>query len=396
MDAGDGLTFRRALSVSPFSDGLVAAGIGFSDGDSIAASREELQKLFIQHGSTEMFARVATPRTSPTPNDSTNLSGAVELANLAKRLGIAFNPEFGLFAGYGDALSQPAPDFSDYPEFQIPPGWHLLGLDAMCRTVKEYAATVAHAITETGVEVSVWDVGNEVEFGCAGIAPAPDSSARSAYRSPDGVDPQIGRRSMVDVMRMDPDSRIKWLSQHIWPYVGALLAAFSDGVRSVDPKARISTHMSAFGAIHTPTAMAFWAGMHQAGFRPNELGFSLYPSSPSSKLSSFRRTVQEVTSRFAKDVFVAEFGYPASPMSGDHIFADWNRVEPGYPIDENGQARMLAELIDWGQANGLSGLRPWAPDLCVGIWAPMSLFRLDDRTAIARPALEAFGGTRER
>ena len=44
-----------------------------------------------------------------------------------------------------------------------------------------------------------------------------------------------------------------------------------------------------------------------------------------------------------------------------------------------------------GAENGVSGVRPWAPDY-LGDWGPMALFELDPRThvASAKPALSAF------
>ena len=63
---------------------------------------------------------------------------------------------------------------------------------------------------------------------------------------------------------------------------------------------------------------------------------------------------------------------------------------PGYPQTPQGQADFLRHLIAWGRREKvLSGIRPWAPDLALPGWAPMSLFERDGRLVHPRPALDA-------
>ena len=44
---------------------------------------------------------------------------------------------------------------------------------------------------------------------------------------------------------------------------------------------------------------------------------------------------------------------------------------------------------NWGAASGVSGMRPWGPELTVPGWAPMALFALDGKTASPQPGLGA-------
>lgn len=89
-----------------------------------------------------------------------------------------------------------------------------------------------------------------------------------------------------------------------------------------------------------------------------------------------------------RPVFVAEFGYPSGRMSG--VFA-WNDPVPGYPLSVEGQAGFVRDLVTWGRTERvLSGIRPWAPDLALPGWAPMSLFERNGSAVSARPALDAF------
>ncbi len=121
----------------------------------------------------------------------------------------------------------------------------------MTTALRAYGAAAAKQIIGTGAAVDVWDLGNEVEFGVAGVAVRPlpggcdaSAGAAGAYEAPDGIDRAIGQMSVSTLARMDASHRIAWLREHLWPYEAKLFAAVADGIRSVDPGARFSTHVS--------------------------------------------------------------------------------------------------------------------------------------------------------
>ena len=123
--------FRLSLSVSPFTEMVLANGITFTDGVRTARTSEEIQSLFVAHGATEVYARIGTrPKFTPGNGDH-GLERGLERARLAKRLEIAFNPEIGLFPSYGDVTSQPGPDFSDFPQLKPAGEWHTLTIQQM-------------------------------------------------------------------------------------------------------------------------------------------------------------------------------------------------------------------------------------------------------------------------
>jgi arabinogalactan endo-1,4-beta-galactosidase len=168
-----GTDFRVALSVSPFAEIVLGTGMVYSDGKITAKSIEELQRLFVAHGATEVYARIATSRDKTTGFGDHSLNRGLMRARLAKSLGLPFNPELGLFKFYGDVRCQPSPDFSEYPELKVPGVWTSLTLEQMLPILRSYGALVAKTILDTGVKVNVWDLGNEVDFGVAGVSPAP-------------------------------------------------------------------------------------------------------------------------------------------------------------------------------------------------------------------------------
>ncbi len=130
--------------------------------------------------------------------------------------------------------------------------------------------------------------------------------------------------------------------------------------------------------------------MHSGGFEADEIGFSFYPSANEAmgegQFEIFKTTVLAVRDAFPNvPVFIAEYAYPAAPMTSGP-YQSWNYEVPGYPFSPQGQADLLRDLVYWGKENGISGIRPWAPDLYVDHWGPMSMFSATTLTeAAARP-----------
>jgi arabinogalactan endo-1,4-beta-galactosidase len=200
-----------------------------------------------------------------------------------------------------------------------------------------------------------------------------DTSGPNWYRPPDRIDPEIGKTSVDALMRQPEPKRIAWLSQHLWPHEARLLAAAAEGIRSSDPNARFSTHISGISATRPAQAVAFFQAMRAGGYSPDELGLSYYPSSGTEPLAAFQRTVSELHQKLDRPVFLAEFAYPSRPMTGGP-FGSWNHALAGYPLTPEGQSALVRDLVAWGRDHGFSGIRPWAPDLALPGWSPMSWF----------------------
>ena len=398
--------FRISVSVSPFTELLLSNGIIFTDGSTTARNAEELQKLLMKYGANEVYARLATTRTHEKGFGDHSLNRVLERSRMARALNLPLNPELGLFNIYGDIRCQPSPDFHEYPELKVPGPWTSLTIDEMLPLLRSYGAIAAKTILATGVTVRIWDIGNEVDFGSAGVAPRPlepgcDDTAGGPgwYQPPDKVDPAIGKMSVLSLIRLPEADRIQWLQAHLWPHLARMLGAVAAGVRSVDSKARFSTHLSGISAVIPKQAVAFYQVLSDGGFLPDELGFSFYPSSadkPADRLQAFEKTLMAVHESLKRPVFVAEFGYPTGPIrEGD--FANWSHALDGYPLSEGGQAALIRHIAEWGPSVGLTGIRPWAPDVVAPGWEPFALFRADGKQAVARPSLGSFAeGVRSR
>ncbi len=396
----DNTSFRVALSVSPFSELIFDAGLSLSDGQTIARSVPELTALFMGHGGNEVFVRISTERSASAIGEDRSLTRGLARAQLARSVSLPLNPELGLFGSYGDHSCQTPPDFSEYPEITLPGPWESLTVEQMIPLLRTYGRLAAQEILATGVSVNIWDIGNEVGFGTAGVAPQPlvDSTCDTLeggsgwYRAPDGVDPVIGTESVASLHAMTDSDRIAWLQAHVWPHQARLMSAVAEGIREVEPTARLSTHITSDLGSNFP--IAFFQSMSAGGFVVDEIGFSVYPSASAGpvegRYEAFKAVVGTVRAAFTTTpVFVAEYAYPAEPMTSGP-YQSWNYEVPGYPISVQGQTDLLRDLISWGKENGVSGIRPWAPDLYVGHWGPMSLFGATTLTqATARPSLNA-------
>ena len=384
--------FRASLSVSPFTE-TVLRQVRLHDGRHAARTVTEVQQMFNRHGATEVYARIATRKRAPQGGGEIGWARGLQRARLARALSLPFNPELGLWAVYGDASSyQQPPDFSDYPSIHLPGPWASLTLAQMETALRHYGALVARQILATGVEVGYWDLGNEVDTGVAGVAVRP-LFPDPAYQPPDRVDPAIGTMSTATLVGMGESARIAWCQAHLWPYVGRLLGAVASGIRSVHHGAKFSTHISGFEQPTPSVQLAFWDSVRRAGYLPDQLGTSYYPTQgktfggAANTLAWFKQLATELGRRHHRQVFIAEYGYPSAHMTGTYSFND---AVAGYPQSPGGQARFTRQLVAWGIDSGrLAGIRPWAPDLCTPGWGPMSLFAQDGRTAETRPALRS-------
>jgi len=384
--------FRVSLSVSPLAELLFQMGYVFTDGRTTAKSLQQLQSMFVAHGATEVYARINTKRARGKHPLNRSMAKALDRARIAAKLKLPFNPELGLFGEYADVRGQMAPDFSEYPEIKLPAGWYELSIDQMEDAIRSYTRIAAGEILATGVKVNIWDIGNEINFGIAGVAagPAPGfapAEVKDWYIPPDNIDPEIGKKNLLDLVTMPDEECIAWCRKHLWPHVGRILVAAAEGIRQVDHDARFSTHI----AFSSPEfSVAFFRAMKDGGFECDEIGISFYPSNRADGLKMFKDVVRRLVAEFGKPVFVAEYAYNAALMTTGP-FRDWNHSYPGYPMSEDGQAAMLADITSWGLPNGLSGIRPWAPEGVLDLWRPLALFDLPDVTmkAVARKAIDS-------
>ena len=378
--------FRMALSVSPFTERAFNEGYTYEyDGKEIK-STEELEQLYIDKGATEMYVRIATKR-HVTDEDVTDgeidtnanvhtFDQAIELCKLAAKLDVPINPEVMCAYTYMDMEKQQAPRFDEYPEiYELQKGkaWEKMSLDEINTVLHTYGKYLATEILKTGCTVNNWNLGNEANFGFAGVS----LGLKTA------VNPNL--EGVSDFKRyILPTFNVGWLENNIWRYNAKEFAAVKDGILEayddlgIDASnVKFSTHIAT--VVMTPGACArYFNCLKENGYAVDTAGISFYPSAPSLYMNSmilFKKTVMTINSRCNLPVFIGEFSYPSGEMSG--AFAGWNKEVKGYPNSEEGQANMYKDVVDWGKTHGVIGVRYWAADY--EDWGTMGLFRFENK-----------------
>lgn len=396
--------FRVALSLSPFSLNQFKEGYEFKVNDDVATTPEQLQGIYKNLGSTEMYVRIGTKRHTTTDNinrftgkedENTNvhtLDQALELCQIAASLNIPINPEIMCAYYYMDMERQEFPLMleEEYPELYAiqefsdimkDKQYSQLKLDEICTVLEIYAKFVATKILETGCTVDNWNIGNEANCGFAGIA----MGLKSA------VNPALEKKSNISKY-MSSLFSVGWLKENLWNYEAKAMASVKKGVLSAydelgvdSSKLKFSTHIATVTST-TRSAVSFFKTLKSNGYDVDVAGISFYPSAQSmvfDKWDLLQRTIVRINNECKIPVFIAEFSYPSGAMNGP--FKGWNKKFGKYPLSQKGQQDVYSDIIAWGKNNGICGIRYWAPDYKG--WYAMSMFEFDDKVGSAKDIL---------
>ena len=386
--------FRMALSVSPFTARAFDEGYTYEYEGRQISSIEELEQLYIDKGATEMYVRIATKR-HITDEDVTDgkvdtnanvhtFDQAIELCKLAAKLNIPINPEVMCAYTYMDMEKQQAPKFDEYPElFALQNGkdWSELSLDEINILLKAYGRFLAKEILNTGCTVENWNLGNEANFGFAGVSLGLKTAVNEKLAG------------VPDFMRyLLPLFNPGWLEKNIWRYNASEFAAVKEGILEAyeelgidSSNVKFSTHIAT--VVMTPNSCArYFNCLAKNGYSVDVAGISYYPSAPSMYADStilFKKTVMAINKKCHVPVFIGEFAYPSGEMSG--AFAGWNKATKGYANTEEGQAAIYKDVIDWGKTHGVAGIRYWAADY--EDWGTMGLFNFENKHGVPKKSL---------
>ena len=386
--------FRVALSLSPFSLNQFEQGYSFNINGRTASTPEELQQIYRDLGSTEMYVRIATKRHVTAENtvdgvedenaDVHTFDQAIRLCQIAAELDIPINPEIMCAYTYMDMMNSQGPRFHEYPEIyalQNGKDWSELSLDEICAVLEAYGAFVAESILNTGCTVNNWNLGNEANFCFAGIG----IGAKTA------VNPKLAKASNLK-RYLAPAFSIWWLKKHVWQYDAPAYAAVKRGVLSAyaklgisDSTVKFSTHIATV-VFPAKCSVKFFNYMKDNGYDMDVAGISYYPSAPSmsNRRKLLKKTVAKVNQKCDLPVFIGEFSYPSGKMEGP--FAGWNKKLKGYKKDQQGQANLYSDVIAWGKENGMAGIRYWAPDY--EGWYAMAMFEFSNKVGTAKTILQ--------
>lgn len=185
-----------------------------------------------------MYVRVATKRhrtykkdgsldntVDGNPDENANVhtfDQVLQLCRIAKSLNIPINPEIMCAYTYMDMDKIQAPRFEEYPEIyalQHGKKWEDLSLNEILVILEKYGEFVADSILATGCTVRNWNLGNEANFGFAGVG----------MGQPTAVDSKLGNASAMK-RYMSAVFSVWWLKKHVWKYEAQTLAAVKKGI----------------------------------------------------------------------------------------------------------------------------------------------------------------------
>jgi arabinogalactan endo-1,4-beta-galactosidase len=211
--------------------------------------------------------------------------------------------------------------------------------------VQQSAAATASYYQSLGLNIEVFEIGSEIDFGMCGIGLGTTAPV------PPGID-----------WTTDPG----WMQTNVWGPCAPLLQAAINGVKSVYPSAKILLHIAGFG--YSPGNLltsSFFQSMVNLEVPFDIAGLS-YPymyagndvPQPYFAQADFLSALDSIAA-MGKPIQIVEFNYPAAPAGITKT------PSPSYPFTPAGQANFIQDL-----ANAVNGrverLWYWDADYYLG------------------------------
>jgi arabinogalactan endo-1,4-beta-galactosidase/methionine-rich copper-binding protein CopC len=220
--------------------------------------------------------------------------------------------------------------------------WAGLTPTELAAAVQQSATTTAAYYQSLGLNIEVFELGNEIDFGLCGI------QLGTTVPVPAGVD-----------WSTDP----AWMQANIWGAYAPLLKAAIAGVQSVYPNAKILLHIAGFGySAGNLLTSAFFQSMVNLGVPFDIAGLSfpyMIDSGPALAQPYFAQadflSALDNIATVGKPIQIVEFDYPADPAGTVQT------PSPTYPFTPAGQAQFVGDFAK--AVNGrLERLWYWYPD----------------------------------
>jgi arabinogalactan endo-1,4-beta-galactosidase len=327
-----------------------AAGNTFTDHGTVRPA----ERILAEHGANLVRLRIWV---DPPPGYSDE-TAALILARRAHRAG----QQILLDLHYSDFWADPGHQTT-------PAAWQGQDLPTLARTVHDYTRKVVADFARQGTPVDMVQVGNEVT---------------------DGMLWPLGQIYQAD-------------GQH-WAQFGTLLQAGIIGAREGNPRRhrlQVMVHIDRGG--DNGGSVYFYDQLAAQGVQFDVIGLSYYPFWHGS-LATLKQNLDDLSTRYGKDIVVAETAYPWTLGNGDTLdnFLTSNDQLPDgalYPATPQGQAGYFEALRQVLQAvpNGHgAGFIDWEPEWIPGVgWEPgagnpndnLTMF---DTHGAALPSVRAF------
>lgn len=260
-----------------------------------------------------------------------------------------------------------------------PASWSGLTADQTAENLKEYCYETTKYFMDKGIEIDMYDIGNEIERGILNFRP----------------DERIERPADVNIL-----SNMDWMRSNIWNIEAKLLISAIDGVRKADPDAKICLHASCLARGGDNTLLkGFFKAMVDFEVPFDVMGVSYYWSDIHSDYVDIRTakeayyTTQEWKDTLAylttlgKKFIFSEFQYPQSPDGIDAA------PDIGYPYTPEGQEKWIKDFLRYVKDTPeVSGALYFYPDYFPGVSSFVNLNScgLFSASGIPAPALKWF------
>jgi arabinogalactan endo-1,4-beta-galactosidase len=312
-----------------------------------------IEQILARHGANYARLRVWV---NP-PAGTSDLGAALTLAARTHDAGMKLVLDLHFSDTWADRRSQ-----------QTPAGWANLGTDALQATVESYTRDTVAAFARQGTPVDIVQIGNEVTRG---------------FLWPAG---QIYRNG----------------GEH-WAEFTDLLKAGIKGAKEVDPARppAIMIHIDTGG--DTDASAYFFDHLQQHGVAFDLIGLSYYPFWNGS-LADLSRNLDNLASRYGKDIVIAETAYPwtlASGEDGPTVVNDMLALPDAalYRPTPQGQEmffQALGKLLRQVRGGHGAGFFVWEPGWLPGVAANADVGDIHNNLTLfdwwgrGLPALDAF------
>lgn len=230
-----------------------------------------------------------------------------------------------------------------------PPEWAGLSVDETAAKIEAYTYATAKYYADRGLDIEVYDLGNEIDLGIVGFRPG------------DRVPIPAGTDIVCDV---------HWMRDNVWATEAKLLSAGIAGVRRVNQNAKIVLHTTGmFGLCLGIEGPAFFDAMVDFNVDFDIVGLSFYPGLlPLQGMWGMGPDLQRGqalvahAAKLGKQVIIAETAYPHAPADP----GTWSMV-PGFPFTPGGQAEWMRAVLRFASNDpNIVGWMHFYPDHYVG------------------------------
>ena len=283
-------TFGMDASCVP---ALESSGVVYKDGD---GQQREVFSLLKEKGISCIRVRIWNDPFDEKGNGygggNCDAENAIAIAKRCKAAGLAIFPDFH----YSDFWADPGKQ-------QAPKAWENLTLEEKAQALYDYTKETLQALKDTGVTVSMVQLGNETTSGLCG------ESALFAGG---------------------------------WKNICALLNSGAKAVREICPQAKIAIHFTNPEKENTYQNYAFQLHSYQVDY--DVFASSYYPAWHGS-VENLICVLNQVSEKYGKQTLIAETSYPYSGLDYD----GWGNTltqqgDLPYPFTVEGQQQYLYEL----------------------------------------------------